>query len=61
MLLNDKGRETYLKTYHRTMSREVAARDGSGHVSFRLLLRTQAASMRAAVEGRGAYDPYTPR
>jgi len=61
VLLNDKGRETYLKTYHRTMSREVAARDGSGHVSFRLLLRTQAASMRAAVEGRGAYDPYTPR
>lgn len=61
VLLNEEGRARYLAAYHRIMTNEVLSRHGSGVVSFRKIIRQQAARMRDAVRGSAPYDPYTPR
>ncbi len=57
----DEARTIYLKKYHRIMSVEIRSRTDGSPLSFRIAIQQQASRLRAAIEGRAPYDPYTPR
>ncbi|NUQ70602.1 MAG: CRISPR-associated endonuclease Cas1 [Chthonomonadales bacterium] len=59
--MTEDGRAKYLRTYHEVLSREIKGGAEDDSVSFRKIFRTQAARMRAAIDGADPYNPHTPR